>query len=206
MIERKPIPGYEGIYEADIFGKIYSIERTVKKSNGRIQPVPACERKSSLHGTGYRTIRLCKDGKAKTYRLHRIIALTFLPNPKNLSQVNHIDGDKNNNALFQSNGEYQLEWCDQDHNMTHASANGLLAFGERNKSTKLTSSMVAEALDRCLAGEWITDVAKEMGVRRNTLRLAFYKTSRAQEWRDSLSRRCSAANAVKNKKAQGISK
>jgi hypothetical protein len=52
-----------------------------------------------MSNTGYLQVGLSKDGKSKTYLLHRLIAETLLPNPENKPQVHHIDGDRTNPAL-----------------------------------------------------------------------------------------------------------
>lgn len=203
MAKRAPIPGYEGFYEADTDGKIYSVEREVIGPRGRVQIVPACERKLSKHGTGYLTVRLAKNGKTKTHRVHRLIAQTFIPNPHNLPDVNHCDGDKHHNAVLQDDGSPQLEWCDHLQNMAHATSNGLMARGERNAGAKLADAEIEKILDRCLAGELVTEVAAELGVNRNTLTRAFYRTSRAQEWRDDLKTRRSRASLIRHEKVPG---
>ncbi len=59
---------------------------------------------------GYKVVKL----KRKTFRVHRLVALTFLPNPKNKPSVNHINGNKKNNTLS------NLEWCSYSENMFHA--------------------------------------------------------------------------------------
>jgi hypothetical protein len=56
---------------------------------------------------------LCVDIHIKSARIHRLVAEAFLPNPKNLSQINHIDGDKTNNNVN------NLEWCDNRQNVIH---------------------------------------------------------------------------------------
>lgn len=60
---------------------------------------------------GYAYVRLCIGGGVwKDYRVHRLVALVFIPNPKELPQINHIDYNPLNNSVE------NLEWCDQKHN------------------------------------------------------------------------------------------
>ncbi len=62
---------------------------------------------------GYLVIDLYINGLRKQYRQHRLIAETFIPNPNNLPQINHIDGDKTNNKVE------NLEWCTNRVNQLH---------------------------------------------------------------------------------------
>ena len=68
---------------------------------------------------GYYTVSLCQLGKGKTYRVHRLLADNFIPNPETKGDVNHIDGDKNNNDLS------NLEWNTRQENLSHAFRTGL---------------------------------------------------------------------------------
>ena len=63
---------------------------------------------------GYRSLCLSLDGKAKHITLHRIVAICYLDNHDNLPQVNHKDGDKQNNRVT------NLEWCTAQHNTQHS--------------------------------------------------------------------------------------
>jgi len=76
------------------------------------------------------------DGKIK--RIHRIVAEAFIPNPKNLLEVNHIDGNKLNNAVE------NLEWCTPKENVHHAHKNGLIKIkvGSDHHRSKLTEEQV----------------------------------------------------------------
>ncbi len=60
--------------------------------------------------TGYYSVELSKNGKRVHKRIHRLVAETFIPNPDNLSQVNHKDENKLNNCIS------NLEWCDNTYN------------------------------------------------------------------------------------------
>lgn len=69
---------------------------------------------------GYCIVSIQENGVNKSKRVHRLVAETFIPNPLNLEQVNHKDGDKTNNNVD------NLEWCDDKYNMAHALHNGLI--------------------------------------------------------------------------------
>ena len=83
---------------------------------------------------------LNKNKERRVYPIHRLVALTFLPQVEGKNIVNHIDGDKTNFHLS------NLEWCSAKENSTHASVNGLTAWGEKNKSCTITKEIV---LDIC---------------------------------------------------------
>lgn len=72
------------------------------------------EKKPFVSNSGYKRVTLWFDGKQKKMSVHRLVAMMYIPNPNNLSQVNHIDGDKKNNNVN------NLEWCDQRHNTKEA--------------------------------------------------------------------------------------
>ena len=67
----------------------------------------------------YKHIILRKDNKAKGFSIHRLVALAFIPNPESKPEVNHIDGNKDNN--YASN----FEWCNASENALHALSLGL---------------------------------------------------------------------------------
>lgn len=69
--------------------------------------------------TGYHVHRLLVNGKAVNYYAHRLVAMTYIPNPDNKRVVNHIDGNKINNKVD------NLEWCSYLENHQHAERFGL---------------------------------------------------------------------------------
>ena len=82
----KDIAGYEGIYGITSCGKVWSYKRKKFLTPG-------------VNNKGYLYVNLCKDGKVKKYKIHRLVAEAYLPNPNNLPQVDHIDGNKMHNYL-----------------------------------------------------------------------------------------------------------
>lgn len=118
-VVRKQVVGYEGLYEVDQFGRVYSIDRIkTVVDNGRIyeKHIAGKQMKQSIHTKGYKTVSLTKNGSTKTMFVHRIVAEAFLPNPSNLPLVNHKDEDKTNNFID------NLEWCTASYNRTYGKA------------------------------------------------------------------------------------
>lgn len=114
---RKPIKGFEGLYEISDKGEVITLERTL--------PTPTAkytlkERKSFGYKDkkGYLNFDFRRKG-GKTVKVHRLVAETFIPNPNNLPQINHKDGNKQNNCVK------NLEWCDNSYNQIHAHKTGL---------------------------------------------------------------------------------
>lgn len=86
---------------------------------GRVKNGRGIESRPHKHKKGYIMISMVRDGVEKRGQLHRLVAKSFIPNPDNLPQVNHLDGDKSNNKVS------NLQWCTNGENMAHANANGL---------------------------------------------------------------------------------
>ena len=102
----KDIPGYAGLYKVSNFGN-------VKRIAGF-----GC-RKDRLCGLynnsrGYLKVILCKENVRKNNLIHRLVALTFIPNPDKFPVINHIDENQQNNHVN------NLEWCTQKHNVNYS--------------------------------------------------------------------------------------
>ncbi len=81
---------------------------------------------------GYLKTNISINGKIQTVFIHRVVAELFIPNPNNLPEVNHIDGNKENNH------KENLEWVTSKENMIHAKANNLLNFSRSKKVSQYT--------------------------------------------------------------------
>lgn len=110
----KDIEGFCGFYKINSYFEIRSIARITIQKNDKIYSVKDRILKQCIDDGGYLCIKLRKDKKTITVRVHRIIAKTFIPNPNNYPCVNHKDGNKMNNSIE------NLEWCTYAQNTQHA--------------------------------------------------------------------------------------
>jgi hypothetical protein len=110
----KDINGYEGYYQISNQGNVRSIDRFdgVHDRKGTII-------KPSLKQNGYLQVGLRMHSKRKWIGVHRLVAIHFIENPNNKPQVNHIDGNKQNNTIN------NLEWVTAKENQNHATKLGL---------------------------------------------------------------------------------
>ncbi len=119
--EWKPVVGYEGIYSVSNLGRVRSEDRIIEEHNGRQRINKG--RVLKPFGTGkcraYLAVDLRKNGKRKTTKVHRLVAIAFISNPDDCPQVNHLNGDKSNNTVS------NLEWTTNLENARHAYRTGL---------------------------------------------------------------------------------
>lgn len=104
----KPIEGTDGKYEVSNLGRVMS----KMQRNPRIMP-------QTIQRSGYHYVMLHVNNKPTCRRVHRLVAQAFLPNPDNMKEVNHKDGNKDNNRAD------NLEWCTRSHNVKHSFDMGL---------------------------------------------------------------------------------
>ena len=110
----KPISNYDGLYEISNKGQIKSVGRYIKSNHNNVRFQEEKIRKLTVNNKGYVTVRLCKNGKYKTFLVHRLVAETFIPNPYEYNEVNHKDEDKTHNSVN------NLEWCSHDYNIQYS--------------------------------------------------------------------------------------
>lgn len=106
----KPIKNYENLYEISNLGNVKSLDRVIISKNGVKKLIKGKINKLGLTHSGYVSVSLYKNSEQKIFRVHRLVAEAFIPNPNNLPQVNHIDENKENNNVD------NLEWCSVSEN------------------------------------------------------------------------------------------
>lgn len=146
MEEWKQILGF-GRYEVSSLGRI----RNRDNNNTILRP--------NLDSAGYLKVDLYDV----TTRIHRCVAEAFLPNPYNLTFVNHIDGIKFYNWVS------NLEWVTERENNLHAVRLGLSASGERHYKAVLTEMDVKTIKDLIRNGLSNADIAAVYGIHRGTV-------------------------------------
>jgi len=118
---------FEGFYEVSNTGFVRRKLAPTFYKDGRIANFSQTVLKPGKDFKGYLRVFLSVKSKKHSKRIHRLVAKSFIPNPLNLPQVNHLDLDKTNNH------KKNLEWSSNTDNMRHAFANGV--FKERDKTT-----------------------------------------------------------------------
>lgn len=161
----KDIIGYEGRYQISNYGNVKSF---VKKFSGKLM-IPKID-KDGYHEVGIRDA----DSKRKHMRVHRLVAMIFIPNPNNFLFVNHKDGVRDNNYYK------NLEWCTQQYNNQHAFTDGNQDNAcENHPQTKLTNEKVKEIYRTAITGNHTETQLAEM---YNTTRSVVNKLRLKQRW------------------------
>lgn len=143
MVLLQDVIGYEGIYAVTGNGQVWS-----HKSNKFLKP--------SKLPNGYLQVGLTTDGKQKRFLVHRLVAEAYIPNPDNLSEVNHKDENKLNNCVE------NLEWCNHTYNMNYGTvkqriSDAVICVETGIKYVSLTAAAEAigafkQNISRCLNG------------------------------------------------------
>lgn len=161
----KDIPGYEGLYSVDDCGNVHSSYR-----GGRIL--------SGVCANGYLSVHLSRGGAATTRLIHRLVAEAFIPNPENKPQINHIDGDKLNNAVA------NLEWVSAKENSEHRDR---VVWGGQHRGGKRRTAVVCIETGKEFSS--INEAARQYETNASNIRLAIrgvkHHTAGGMHWRDA---------------------
>lgn len=152
----KSIDGYVSLYEVSNLGNIKSL-----KSNKFL--------KGSFDNQFYKRVTFFDK---KCFKIHRLVALAFIPNPENKPQVNHINGIKTDNRVE------NLEWCTGLENMQHAYNNNLVPLmkGEKNGRSKLTEKQILDIRKS-------TDTVKNLSYIYNVSTSLLYQIRLRKQWK-----------------------
>ena len=131
---------YDDYYKVSTIGNVYSIKRNRLLNQ-------------NLNYCGYLIVSHYKTKKL----VHRLVAEMFIPNPLNLPEINHIDGNKQNNVIN------NLEWCTHIENINHSMKTGLCNNNGKSWRLKLNETQIKEI--RQLNGKLFhKEIAEKYGV------------------------------------------
>lgn len=155
----KPIPQYEGVYEASTHGRLRSLDRIVKNRWGGETRRPGKIIKQTIHHGGYCQVGLTSaDGKLRNYFAHCLVALTFIGERPAGMDVCHWDGNSTNNQL--DNLRYDTRVGNAADKTRHKTNNE----GDTNPRATMTSDEVMGIYKRCKEGESQLSIAVELGM------------------------------------------
>lgn len=176
----KDVLGYEGCYQISSFGRLMGFPRHNWKVGGI--------RKWFKMKNGYLVYSLHKDGVHIKILVHRLVAKTFIPNPENKPEVNHLDGNKENNHVS------NLEWATPSENMKHSFDTGLndcreiTKRGSEHHEAKPLVMLDKRTLQPLKIFECISDAIEYFGKPRDNggaiscAAKGLYKTSNKHKW------------------------
>lgn len=134
MEEWKDIQDYKGIYQVSNLGRVkrlaYEIKNPSPRANGSILKFKEHLLTPRIITHGYLSVMLYKKGIPKNFKIHRLVAQHFIPNPKDLPEVNHKDEDKTNNNVE------NLEWCTHRYNSRYGTRPARIGEFHSNRKRK----------------------------------------------------------------------
>lgn len=157
-IVKVPVVGYEDFYMVDSNGNVYSLHKSRFGKNSNLDENTPLS--TYTDNKGYKSVVLVKNKVKRTTRLHRIVALTFIPNPENKPCVNHKNGIKTDNRVD------NLEWVTYSENEIHS----IKRLGKKKKKgqdsplAKLNDETVIKIKIQLQKGEKSSNIAKMFNV------------------------------------------
>ena len=168
--EWRDVVGFEGFYQISNYGRVKSLDRMQTVIwNGKevLKPIKGRIIAQSKQNGGYMMANLSASSRRREMTIHRMVAMAFIDNPQHLKEVNHKDGDKSNNAVW------NLEWCDRSENLRHRAR----VLGQRGNAVSV------RCVDTGKVYAAIKDAADAVGVTGAAIQIAMKKGQRSGGYR-----------------------
>lgn len=160
--EWRDVVGYEGFYQVSNLGRVRSVDRQQEvlwKGKKVYKPIKGRVIAQTKQNGGYLMANLSANGKRKECTVHRLVAMSFLDNPNKLKEVNHKDGNKENNNVS------NLEWCSRSDNLKHRAR----ILGQRGNAVRIKCVDTGEEFRA------VKDAAEKVGVSDSAIYIALKK-------------------------------
>lgn len=195
-MKKLPIKNYEQAYEIASNGNVYSLPRKVLGTDGTIYPFKGKLLTTHVNvQNGYSQVDLWDNNAPKRFYIHRLLAIAFISNPNCKPEINHKDGNRQNNSLS------NLEWCTSSENSYHAVNTGL-----RTYTNRLTRNEFICCLQEIIQGENYTALSERVPYKVPFLSTKLRKIAREENIEHLLDeslreqkRRRARSNGVKNR-------
>jgi len=163
----REITNYEGLYYVSSMGRVKSLEKKIQQlDRGTLCITIRKERilKPEVAWNKRMRVTLSNNKKKERVSVHRLVAYAFVPNKANKPDINHKDGNPQNNTAD------NLEWCTKQENAHHAVVNGLWKSGEDSPRAKLTQIQVGEIREKFFSRAYTQkQLSKEYEVHQTTI-------------------------------------
>ena len=143
----RDVDGFEGHYQVSDHGRVRSIKKGILVLKGEYQH------------NGYKRVCLWKDGRQYRKLIHRLVAIAFLQNPNDYSDVNHLDEDKKNNHVT------NLQWCTHLYNMNFGSVREKISCSNRGKMVSIETRKKLSNLS--IGCRWVNDGVHEKFIKKD---------------------------------------
>ena len=176
--EWRDIPGYEGFYQVSNLGRVKRIKAGHGTKSGTVL-------KTVTDSNGYILVGLCKNAKQQLYLAHRLVAQAFIPNSKNKPEIDHIDGNRQNNYVN------NLRWVTHKENINNPytiKKIGRAHIGKYGILHPKTKPIVCIDTGRLFSG--IYEATRELKINKSSISSALtgrYKTAGGYRWRYAMS-------------------
>lgn len=161
----KDIKDYEGLYQVSNLGRVKSLKRKYVLTDKILIP--------RIDTDGYALINLSNRNKKTTFKIHRLVAQAFIPNPKNLPEINHKDENKLNNKVE------NLEWCTAEYNNAYGTRHSMYKVLPQNQKNNPYTSKVIQCIETGIIYPSISEAQRQTKCRINLKQ----KTSGGYHWK-----------------------